>query len=49
MNNFNKEQIEALVKQGKIESAIVMFADNFKTPTSELAGFIDCIFLANYK
>ena len=49
MNNFNKEQIEELCQNGKIEQAIVIFADQYKIPASELGGFIDCILTAIYK
>jgi hypothetical protein len=40
MNNFNKEQINAMIVEGKINSAIITFADEYKIPASELAGFI---------
>ena len=46
---MNKEQLEALINDGKIERAIVIFADEYKIPASELAGFIDCILTATYK
>ena len=41
MSNYNKEQIDALLNEGKINSAIIMFADEYKIPASELSGFIE--------
>ena len=40
---MNKEQIEALIKDGKLASAYMQFADFHKIPASELAGFGDLL------
>lgn len=46
---LNKEQLEALVAAGRMEAAIVMFADAYGIPASELAGFVDCILFAKFQ
>lgn len=37
---MNKEQLESLIRDGKIEQACVVFADYFKIPASDVAGFV---------
>lgn len=38
-----KEQIEALVRDGKLNAALVMFSDYHKIPASEIAGFVHAV------